>query len=381
MWIFRKARTPRQTLSDLNAYISGLGSEPVEWLAREVRGWGEFSYDELEQIIADGRLNELIDWQSRYAAVVNETFAPMWAAAMARAAERATRGKIILSDSDPLVKDWLRTHGGELITQLSNESQRAVAAIILRAQASNSFLPLAIARQVRPLIGLTERDAQAVMNRRDKIFQTCTEGGMSIARATERAERAANRYASTKHRQRAEAIVHTELAFAYNRGAHAGVTQAIGRGLMGRCEMVWSTAGTNRVCGRCLALKGTVVGHTDESGVTLPPLHPRCRCTIMYREVEEPKPLTAPSGNFGREVKPLTPELIKEIRDAEEKAFHAKTGADFGFKRMSGSPDWAKEILLTNPPNKLYGHTPNCQRCVVAHEARMRGYDVIARPS
>ena len=54
---------------------------------------------------------------------------------------------------------------------------------------------------------------------------------------------------------------------------------------MTRCELVWTTAGTNRVCSRCLALKGSVVGHTDEVGVTLPPLHPRCRCAIAYREV------------------------------------------------------------------------------------------------
>ena len=53
--------------------------------------------------------------------------------------------------------------------------------------------------------------------------------------------------------------------------------------------MVWTTAGTNRVCGRCLELKDKVVGHTDESGVTIPPLHPRCRCAIMYREVGTPR--------------------------------------------------------------------------------------------
>ena len=53
--------------------------------------------------------------------------------------------------------------------------------------------------------------------------------------------------------------------------------------------MVWTTAGTNRVCPRCLALKDKVVGHTDEDGATLPPLHPRCRCAIMYREVGEPR--------------------------------------------------------------------------------------------
>ena len=46
------------------------------------------------------------------------------------------------------------------------------------------------------------------------------------------------------------------------------------------------TAGTNRVCGRCMDLKDKVVGYTDESGVQIPPLHPRCRCAIRYDEAE-----------------------------------------------------------------------------------------------
>ena len=135
-----------------------------------------------------------------------------------------------------------------------------------------------------------------------------------------------------------------------------------------------------------MALKDTIVGYTDESGVTLPPLHPRCRCSIAYREVGD-KPQSRNIGNETsttngtRILKPLTPEQIKEIRNAEDKAYNAKTGADFGFKKMNVTPAWDREILLTNPPDKIYGHTPNCQRCVVAHEARMRGYDVIARPS
>ena len=49
--------------------------------------------------------------------------------------------------------------------------------------------------------------------------------------------------------------------------------------------MVWTTAGTNRVCPRCLPLKDKLVGYTDETGVQIPPLHPRCRCAIDYREV------------------------------------------------------------------------------------------------
>ena len=149
--------------------------------------------------------------------------------------------------------------------------------------------PRDIAKEVRPLIGLTNRQVEANQNYRQKVYERYREHGASERIANERADKAALKYAGKQHRYRAESIVLTENAFAYNRGAHMGVSQSIADGLMGRCEMVWTTAGTNRVCSRCLELKDRVVGHTDESGVTLPPLHPRCRCAIMYREVSMPR--------------------------------------------------------------------------------------------
>ena len=104
----------------------------------------------------------------------------------------------------------------------------------------------------------------------------------------------------------------------------------------------------------------------------MPPLHPRCRCAIIYRETS--------NGNVSGAIKPLTSARCNEIRSAQEAAYNAETGADFGFKKMRGSPDWSKEIRLANAGKGLE-YMLNCQRCVVAHEARMRGYDVIARPS
>ena len=55
-----------------------------------------------------------------------------------------------------------------------------------------------------------------------------------------------------------------------------------------------------------------MVGHTDESGVTIPPLHPRCRCAIMYREVGVPR--NKPSV-------PLSGALKPESIEAEQHAF------------------------------------------------------------
>ena len=250
MIVFRKARSARQTLNDLNEYLKTVGEEPVRWLAREVQSWGEFSYSELEELIKSGGLNDLIDWQSRWAEVINQRLALQWQSAMEAASKKATGGKIILDDSDADVKKYLRTHGGELITVLTNESKAAVAMVILRGQAEK-ILPTRIAQQIRPLIGLNQRQAQANMTYRERVYQTLLANGLPPVTASARADKAALRYAGKQHRERADMIVNTELAFAYNRGADIGVKRAIKENLMGRCEMVWTTAGTNRVCSRC----------------------------------------------------------------------------------------------------------------------------------
>lgn len=92
-----------------------------------MQSWGEFSYEELERAILDGHINELINWQERYAEVVNNNFAPLWAKAMTEAARTATNGKIILSDSDESIQAWIKLHGAELVTQLGEESKKAIA--------------------------------------------------------------------------------------------------------------------------------------------------------------------------------------------------------------------------------------------------------------
>ena len=294
MIIFRKARNPQQTLNDLDAYLRTVGDKPVRWLAREVQSWGEFSYDEIAALIESGQLDALIDWQERWVGVVNGTLAPMWLKAIEEASRKATNGMTVLSDSNDYVRAWVNSHGGELITLLSDESRKAISNLLLRGQGLR-MAPRDIAKDIRPLIGLTDRQAQANVKYKDRVYQKYLDNGMNESKAREHSEAAALRYAGKQHRYRAESIVLTENAFAYNRGAHMGVSQSIADGYMGRCEMVWTTAGTNRVCGRCMELKDTVVGTTDQSGVTIPPLHPRCRCAIMYREVGTPRVMQPPN--------------------------------------------------------------------------------------
>ena len=292
MFKFRKAGS--DVLNDLDAYLQLIGDEPVRWLEREVKRWGDFTYDELADLIASGD-TQLINWQSRYAQVVNERFNPLWLSAIQAASHAATRGRITIDDSDPRVKEFLRTRAAEFVQELSDESKRAVANVILYGQ-SERMSYRQIAQLVRPLIGLNSRQAQANVNYRQRIYNKLVDAGLSPSTADARAGTSASKYAAKQHRFRAETIVHTELARAYNRGAYDGVKAAIDARLMSHCEMIWSTAGTNRVCSRCLSLKDAVVGHTDEVGVQIPPLHPRCRCVIVYRESSRstnPKPRVA----------------------------------------------------------------------------------------
>ena len=292
---FKKARSLAETLNDLEEYLRSLDDEPVRWLAREVQSWGnEFSYAELVAAIENGRLNELIDWQEKYSHVVNERLAPLWLAAMTAAAKKITGGNVLF-DTNIQFRNWIENRGGELITQLSDESRKAIMNVILRGQ-SLRMAPRDVAKEIRPLIGLTDRQAKANQRYREKVYKSYLDHGMSEVKAAERADKLALKYAGKQHRYRAETIVLTENAFGYNRGKHIQITQAISQGFMGRCAMIWKTAGTNRVCSRCLALKDTIVGYTDETGVTLPPLHPRCRCSIAYDEVGTRKGLGA--GNI-----------------------------------------------------------------------------------
>ena len=202
-----------------------------------------------------------------------------------------------------------------------------------------------MAQQIRPLIGLTARQMAAADNYRSRVYSSYPEAGAKASTAKARADAAAIKYANKMHRQRAETILQTELSFAYNRGADIGVKRAIAQGLMPKCYLRWRTAGTNRVCGRCLELKDKVIGTTDEQGATLPPLHPRCRCTIEYKEIELPKGVPA-------------------------------------WRRQEHFFTSEENLRTTNPNYNLgVAFQINCQKCVPTYEMRMRGYEVIARPT
>ena len=304
MFIFKRAikkvtsnYNARETLRRLESFLDENSPQLVYWLANLFNGQqNSISYAELEAAALAGYEAQIRQWQQEYAKFVNDKLNPMWLLAIGAGAKQfeLKHGKS-LDDSDFFVKNWLNNHAGQFITNINAETRQAIKSILYYCQ-DQQMNPKQIAQAIRPTIGLTQQQAIANLRYKEHVKRTLLKDHprMSEAKAEERAQRAALKYSSQQQRYRAETIARTELAFAYNRGAHESVRQAVANGLMGRCEKVWETAGTQRTCGRCMELNGKVVGFDDkffdskfDLGET-PPLHPRCRCVIIYREIEKP---------------------------------------------------------------------------------------------
>lgn len=171
--------------------------------------------------------------------------------------------------------DWAARQSATMVTLVGDETRRAIRAIITRA-VRDGLSPAQVARQIRALIGLTERDALAVGNLQTTLLEEGRKPGQ--------VERMVSRYANRLLRRRAETIARTEIMTAANRGQEALWSQAVADGLLSESdwERMWLVAKDERTCKVCKPLdrkRAPMLGGTFPGGVAGPPVHPRCRCT------------------------------------------------------------------------------------------------------
>lgn len=175
---------------------------------------------------------------------------------------------------DPEAVLWSQIHSATMVTQVSDETRRAIRAAITRALSLGAD-PRDVARQIERLIGLTERDVLAVGNLRTRLI----EEGRSDAQI----ERMVTKYANRLLRRRAETIAIHETMQAANRGQEALWANAVRDGLLveSEWERKWIVARDERTCKLCRPLDGKrapMLGGSFEGGVLYPPRHVRCRC-------------------------------------------------------------------------------------------------------
>ena len=268
------------------------------------------TYKELREAILAGDVSPdlLEDWMQDYSRFVSNDLLPAWQKAMDAAAEEIRR-KYPTYYFDPMgdgVRAWTESRAAEFVTNITETQIEGLRAVVQRAAVLEDLTVDELARAIRPMVGLTIQ--QTVSNMR--YYETLRKNGISAKRARERAVR----YATRQHRKRAYLIARTELATAYNRGAHEGTKQAQAAGLIGECVKEWCTAGDERVCAVCGSMNGTRwamdddiryeytykrtdttvtrrINHTlaDPDAGKQPPAHPGCRCAVKYIEISKPK--------------------------------------------------------------------------------------------
>jgi len=289
-----KANAQAEVLRILRSFLDANEPGLVRFLVNTFRSQGQaITYKEIREAILSGDIDPqwLDDWMKDYAKLVEKVMRPAWEKAIeAGFTDRAQKfpGFYFNPMADG-VRAWASNHAAEFVTNVSTSQMEGLRAVIRRAVSLEDMSVDELARVIRPMIGLTKQQSSAVMN----YYQKLREKGVTPKRAREMAIRDAAR----RHRSRAYDIARTELATAYNTGAHEAIIEAQAKGYLGRMVKVWSTADDERVCPTCGALEGKRIAMDEEvEGISSswstrrhPPAHPGCRCAVMYVPDEKPE--------------------------------------------------------------------------------------------
>lgn len=157
---------------------------------------------------------------------------------------------------------WTTEHSVALVVEITDETMLAIRAYIEQGVKAGKSIQK-IAMELRPLVGLTERNLFAVANFHERLILERPE----YTAATQR--QMADAYARRMHRRRATTIARTETASALTEG------QRQGYGQMGIKQIMIVEAPT--CCDICADLDGHV--YTIGRAVGMLPQHPNCRGT------------------------------------------------------------------------------------------------------
>lgn len=266
---------------------------------------------------------------------------------------RITSTTFVFNQLNPRLLTWLQTYNLGLIRQINDATKEGVRQYLLAGMAEGRN-PKDVARQVKGIVGLTERQAQAVKNYRkqletfhlrrsaeawglgrqiDRVNGTQVlrpdadgtpldgidqrrlrdfryDGQLTRAMSTGKPLAAAQidkmvgAYERKYLAYRARTIARTETIRTLNVGVQDAWQQAIDKGTVSE-DLVrkrWLVARDERLCAVCgpiprmnppRGVKHAEAFKTPDGPTMLPPIHPNCRCSVDYR-VYEPSQLVEP---------------------------------------------------------------------------------------
>lgn len=174
-----------------------------------------------------------------------------------------------------LVTLWAEEHAAMLV-QVTDDIREIIRMLVAEANA-RGLVPDQLARMLLSVVGLTQRQARAVSNFRERL----EEEGVD----PEVAQRRAERYAQAQQRLRAMTIARTETISAINAGQQMLWNQAVQRGAIkaNEFERMWIVTDDDlldtKVCEPLTDARAPLDGPFP-GNVMYPPAHPNCRCAM-----------------------------------------------------------------------------------------------------
>lgn len=232
-----------------------------EWMAllqKELRA----GLSRMKGKTAAARTRSIADWKELEAQGV-ELMKPALFAVLNVGGNRAFGQKIRKQERfDPIGVEavgWTNEHAAALVVEVTDKTMAAIRVYIADGIDKGKSIP-ALARELRPLVGLTEKQIIAVANYHEMLILERPE----YTAATQR--KMADIYARKLHRRRAETIARTETAAGLAEGQRQGYAQ------MGvkRLERVEDP----ECCDICADHQGQIYTIAEAEGVL--PEHPNC---------------------------------------------------------------------------------------------------------
>jgi len=196
---------------------------------------------------------------------------------IAKKVNRLQRKQFDFDSTMAAIKAWIDNNAGSLITNLTAGQMSSIHALLQSQIALGVTSPYILAQRIKPMVGLTEREARAVA----KVIASLSEEGIPAGAINKRVDK----YAKYLHRNRAARIAQTEISNAYGAGQMESMKQAVAAGeLPGIPEKSWLAGGPNpcEICEENEAAGDIPLEETFPSGDQHQTAHPSCACAVTY---------------------------------------------------------------------------------------------------